>query len=172
MSPSPVSSTPILRRTLIWSAVATGALAIVAGAIGYAVAQGEGLVSGLLGVLLAAVFLGITGLSILIANRWYGDPLYVQLFFAIVLGGWLLKLGVFVVVMMLLAGQPWLDPMVFFLSIVAGVIMSLAIDVVVLTQMRLPHVSDTTLPTEVPEDRAPGAANRLDDGPVDEGPRS
>lgn len=172
MSPSPVSSTPILRRTLVWSAVATVVLALVAGGIGFAVAQGEGLVSGLLGVLLAALFLGITGLSILIANRWYGDPLYVQLFFAIVLGGWLLKLGVFVVVMILLAGQPWIEPMVFFLSIVAGVLMSLIIDVVVLTQMRLPNVSDTTLPTEVPEDRAPGAANDPSDGPADTAPRS
>jgi hypothetical protein len=172
MSPSPVSSTPILRRTLIWSAIATVVLAIIAGGIGYLVAQGEGLVSGLLGVLLAAVFLAITGISILIANRWYGDPIYVQLFFAIVLGGWLLKLGLFVVAMILLAGQPWLQPMVFFLSIVAGVLMSLAIDVIVLTSMRLPNVSDTTLPTEVPEDRAPGTANHIEGGPVEGGERS
>lgn len=164
MNPSPVSSTPILRRTLIWSAVATGILAVIAGGVGYIVAQGQGLVSGLLGVLLAALFLAITGISILVANRWYGDPLYVQLFFAIVLGGWLLKLGVFVVVMILLSGQPWIHPMVFFLSIVAGVLMSLVIDVLVLTRMRLPHVSDTTLPTEVPEDRAPGAANGTPEG--------
>lgn len=157
MSPSPVSSTPILRRTLLWSAVATVVLAIVAAVVGFAVAQGEGLVSGLLGILLAAVFLAITGISILVANRWYGDPIYVQLFFAIVLGGWLLKLGVFIVVMIVLSGQPWIVPMVFFLSIVAGVLMSLAIDVVVLTRMRLPHVSDASLPTEVPEDVAPGA---------------
>ncbi|MFK0241199.1 MULTISPECIES: hypothetical protein [unclassified Microbacterium] len=172
MSPSPVSSTPILRRTLIWSGVATVVLAVVAGGIGFLVAQGEGLVSGLLGVLLAALFLSITGASILIANRWYGDPIYVQLFFAIVLGGWLLKLGLFVVAMILLAGQPWLQPMVFFLSIVAGVLMSLAIDVIVLTSMRLPNVSDISLPTEVPEDRAPGAANHIEEGPVDGGPRS
>ncbi|PKQ33567.1 MAG: hypothetical protein CVT61_15545 [Actinobacteria bacterium HGW-Actinobacteria-11] len=172
MSPSPVSSTPILRRTLIASGVATAVLAIIAGGVGYLVAQGEGLVSGLLGVLLAALFLAITGISILIANRWYGDPIYVQLFFAIVLGGWLLKLGLFVVAMILLAGQPWLHPMVFFLSIVAGVLMSLAIDVIVLTRMRLPNVSDVSLPTEVPEDRAPGRANDIGEGPVDEAPRS
>ncbi|WP_406249738.1 hypothetical protein ACI7YT_06890 [Microbacterium sp. M] len=155
MSPSPVSSTPILRRTLVWSAIAAGILAVLAGGIGYAVAGGEGLVSGLLGVLLAVIFLGITGLSILIANRWYGDPLYVQFFFAIVLGGWLLKLGLFVVIMIVLAGQPWIVPMVFFLSIVAGVAMSLIIDVVVLTRMRLPNVSDISLPTVNPEDEAP-----------------
>lgn len=155
MSPSPVSSTPILRRTLVWSAIAAGILAILAGGIGYAVAGGAGLASGLLGVLLAVVFLGITGLSILIANRWYGDPLYVQFFFAIVLGGWLLKLGLFVVIMIVLAGQPWIVPMVFFLSIVAGVAMSLIIDVVVLTRMRLPNVSDISLPTVNPEDEEP-----------------
>ncbi|WP_309101917.1 hypothetical protein [Microbacterium sp.] len=156
MSPSPVSSTPILRRTLIWSGVATVGLAVVAGALGFLFAHVPGLVSGLLGVLLAALFLAITAISILVANRWYGDPLYVQLFFAIVLGGWLLKLGVFVVVMIVLSGAPWIHPMTFFLSIVAGVMMSLAIDVLVLTRMRLPHVSDTSLPTEVPEDVAPG----------------
>jgi len=169
MSPSPVSSTPILRRTLIWSAIATGVLAVIAAAVGFVVAQGQGLVSGLLGVLLAALFLAITGLSILIANRWYGDPLYVQLFFAIVLGGWLLKLGVFVVVMILLGGASWIHPMVFFLSIVAGVLMSLVIDVLVLSRMRLPSVSDTSLPTEVPEDRAPGQADRAPKGPSEGG---
>lgn len=152
MSPSPVSSTPILRRTLIWSGASALILAVVAGGVGFAVAQGEGLLSGLLGVLLAVLFLAITAISILVANRWYGDPLYVQLFFAIVLGGWLLKLGIFLVLMILLSGAPWIEPVVFFLSIVAGVVMSLVIDVVVLTRMRLPNVSDVSLPTENPED--------------------
>jgi len=156
VSPSPVSSNPILRRTLIWSAVSMAVLAIVAGAIGLLVGGTEGLVSGLLGVVLAMLFLGITALSILIANRWFGDPLYVQLFFAIVLGGWLLKLGLFVVIMIVLSGQPWIEPMVFFLSIVTGVVATLVIDVIVITRMRLPHVSDASLPSEAPIDRAPG----------------
>ncbi|WP_341942447.1 hypothetical protein [Microbacterium sp. LWH10-1.2] len=164
MSPSPVSSTPILRRTLIWSAVATGILAVIAGGVGYIVAQSQGLVSGLLGVLLAALFLAITGISILVANRWYGEPLYVQLFFAIVLGGWLLKLGIFFLVMVLISGQPWIHPTVFIFSFVAGVLMSLVIDAVTLMKMRLPVVSDASLPTEVPEDRAPGAANSTPEG--------
>jgi len=42
----------------------------------------------------------------------------------------------------------------------------------VITRMRLPNVSDANLPTEVPEDRAPGAANRADDEPLEGGPRS
>lgn len=156
MSPSPVSSNPILRRTLLWSALSMVVLAIVAGVIGLLVGGGEGLVSGLLGVVLAMLFLGITALSILIANRWFGDPLYVQLFFAIVLGGWLLKLGLFVVIMIVLSGQAWIEPMVFFLSIVTGVVATLVIDVIVITRMRLPNVSDASLPSEAPLDRAPG----------------
>lgn len=168
MSPSPVSSTPILRRTLIWSAVAAVVLAVVAGVIGFLVGQQEGLISGLLGVLLAALFLAITGASILIANRWYGDPIYVQLFFAIVLGGWLLKLGLFVVAMIVIAGQPWIHPMVFFLSIVAGVLMSLVVDMIVVMKMRLPNVSDIELPTEVPEDVAPGTTRKPADPSSDQ----
>ncbi|KQQ68915.1 hypothetical protein [Microbacterium sp. Leaf320] len=156
MSPSPVSSNPILRRTLLWSALSMVVLALVAGGIGLLVDGVEGLVSGLLGVVLAMLFLGITALSILIANRWFGDPLYVQLFFAIVLGGWLLKLGLFVVIMIVLSGQPWVSPMVFFLSIVTGVVATLIIDVIVITKMRLPNVSDASLPTEAPTDHAPG----------------
>ncbi|MFT4157135.1 MAG: hypothetical protein QM630_04295 [Microbacterium sp.] len=158
MSPSPVSSTPILKRTLIWSAAFAGVLAIVAGIAGFLIAETPGLVSGLLGVLIAAVFLAITGISILIANRWYDDPIYVQLFFAIVLGGWLLKLGVFFMIMVLVSGQPWMHPTIFLVSLVVGVVISLAVDVVVLMKMRLPVVSDVSLPTEVPEDRAPGAS--------------
>ena len=158
MSPSPVSSTPILRSTLIWSALAAAVLALIAGGIGYAVAGANGLWSGLLGVVLAVLFLGITAGSILFANRWYGDPIYVQLFFAIVLGGWLVKLGLFLVGMMMLSGQPWVEPLVFFLSIVAGVAMSLIVDVIVLTRMRLPNVSDIELPTKNPEDEGPDDA--------------
>ncbi|UJP11374.1 hypothetical protein L2X99_07625 [Microbacterium sp. KUDC0406] len=152
---TPVSSTPILRRTLLWSAAGALVVGIVAGAIGFVVGGWNGMWSGLLGVFLAFVFLAITGASILIANRWFGDPLYVQIFFAIVLGGWLIKLGIFIVVMIVLSGQAWIQPMVFFLSIVAGVLLSLVVDVIVLTKMRLPHVSDVELPSEAPEDHAP-----------------
>ena len=156
MTSSPVSSTPILRRTLAWSAAAAVVLALIAGGIGYAVDGTDGLWSGLIGVLLAFVFLAITAGSILFANRWFGDPIYVQLFFAIVLGGWLLKLGVFLVVMIVLSGQPWIAPLVFFLSIVAGVVLSLVVDMIVLMRMRLPHVSDIGLPTVNPEDEVEG----------------
>ncbi len=155
MNPSPVTSTPILRTALIASGIAAIVLAIVAAIVGGAVKGTPGVWSGLIGALIAVLFGAITAGSILVANRWFGQELYAQLFFAIVLGGWFLKLGLFVVLILVLRGQPWLEPVVFFWALLAGVIASLAIDAVVFLRMRLPHVSDSTLPTVAPEDVAP-----------------
>ena len=148
MTPSPVSSTPILRTVLVWSGAVTAVLAVAGAVVGYLVAGETGLWSALVGVLVAAVFLAITGASILIANRWYGDALYVPLFFAIVLGGWILKFVVFIVALLLLRDQPWIEPTVFFVAVVVSVLASLLVDVVVLLRMRVPHVSDVQLPTD------------------------
>lgn len=156
MTPSPVSSTPILRTVLVWSGAVTAVLALAGALVGYLVAGTTGLWSALVGVLVAAVFLAITGASILIANRWYGDALYVPLFFAIVLGGWILKFVVFIVALLLLRDQPWIEPTVFFVAVVVSVLASLVVDVVVLLRMRVPHVSDVALPTD------PDAGDRTD----------
>ncbi|MDZ8201727.1 hypothetical protein RZO50_09370 [Microbacterium sp. SSW1-59] len=158
MSPSPVSSTPILRTALMWSGAVTAALAVAAALIGLLVAGTEGLWSGLAGVLIAAVFLAITAASILIANRWYGDPLYVPIFFGIVLGGWILKLVVFIIALLLLRDQPWIAPTVFFVALVVSVMASLAVDVAVLLKMRIPHVSDVSLPSASDADEDEGGA--------------
>ena len=149
-----VSSTPVLRTTLVWSAAATAVLAVLGAVVGWAVGGTDGLWSALVAILLAAVFLGFTGASILIANRWYGDPLYVPIFFGLVMGAWLLKFVVFIVVLLTLRDQPWLNGPVFFVALVVSVLASLAIDVVVMLRMRIPHVSDVTLPTAEEIDRA------------------
>jgi hypothetical protein len=145
---TPVSSTPILRTVLMWSGTVTAILAVVGAIVGFLVAGTTGLWSALAGVLVAAVFLGITGASILIANRWFGDPLYVPIFFGIVMGGWILKFVVFIVILLVLRSQPWIEPAVFFLAAVVSVLASLAVDVVVMVRMRVPHVSDVELPTD------------------------
>jgi hypothetical protein len=152
MSPSPVSSTLILRTTLRWSAIVTAVLAVLAGIVGFLAAGTTGLWSALAGVLIAAVFLAITGLSILIANRWFGDDLYVPIFFGIVLGGWILKFIIFIVALLILRGQPWIEPTVFFVSVVVSVLASLAVDVVVMLRTRVPHVSDIALPDDPEEE--------------------
>lgn len=142
-----LSSTPVLRTTLLWSAAATAALAVAGAIVGFAVAGPSGLWSAIVAIVLAAVFLGFTAGTILIANRWYGDALYVPIFFGAVMGGWLIKFVLFIVVLLVLRGQPWLNTTVFFIALVASVLASLVIDVMVMLRMRLPHVTDATLPT-------------------------
>ena len=156
-SATPISSTPILRTVLLWGGIVTGGLAVIGGVVGYLVAGTNGLWSALVGVLIAALFLGITVASILIANRWFGDALYVPIFFGIVLGGWILKFALFLFLLFVLRDQPWVEPVIFFLCLVTSVIASLLVDVLVLLRMRVPHVSDVQLPTD------PEAGDRRDD---------
>ncbi|MEZ3156272.1 hypothetical protein AB1K56_05010 [Microbacterium sp. BWR-S6Y] len=144
----PLSSTPVLRTALVWGGIVTAVLLVVGAVVGFAVGGAGGLGSALSGVAVSAIFLAVTATSILVANRWFGDPLYVPIFFGIVLGGWLLKLILFIVAIVVLRGQGWVDPVVFYVALVVSVIASLAVDVVVLLRMRIPSVSDITLPTD------------------------
>ncbi|WP_345752416.1 hypothetical protein [Microbacterium rhizophilus] len=154
--PTSISSTPVLRTALIWGAVATVVVAVVGGGIGFAVAGADGAFSALAGAAIAAVFMLLTAVSILIANRWFGDALYVPIFFGIVLGGWLLKLVLFIVALLLLRGQPWIVPGVFFVSLVVSVVASLAIDGIAMLRSRAPYV-DVKLPGEdAPDETASG----------------
>ena len=146
-TPREVSSNRLLRTTLLWSAIVTAGLAVVGAIVGFAVAGTSGLWSALAAVLLAAVFLGLTAGTILVANRWYGDPLYTPIFFGAVMGGWIVKFALFIVVLFVLRRAPWLNGTVFFVALVVSVIASLAIDVVVMLRMRVPYVGDVSLPT-------------------------
>jgi hypothetical protein len=153
------SSSVILRMTLVWSAVITGILAVVGAVIGYLVAGPTGLASALVGVLLAGLFLGMTALIILIAGRLPAGPMQIPTFFGIVLGGWVVKLVVFIVALLVLRGQPWIEPFIFFFSVLVSVIASLVVDLVVMARARVPYVGDVDLPTssEASEERTDGS---------------
>ncbi|MEV1130827.1 hypothetical protein [Agromyces sp. NPDC049794] len=140
------TSNPVLRRALLWGAALAAVVLVVSGILGLVFAGTEGLVSALIGTLMAAVFMGITAASILFANRFASSDVFVGAFFGIVLGGWLLKFIVFIVLVVLLRGADWLNPTVLFLSLVAGVIASLVVDVLVVTKSRMPYASDVRLP--------------------------
>ncbi|HEX6953624.1 MAG TPA: hypothetical protein VF156_01980 [Agromyces sp.] len=140
------TSNPVLRRALLWGGVLAAVIAVVGGLLGFVFAGTEGLVSALLGTVIAVLFMGLTVGSILLANRFAGSDVFVGAFFGIVLGGWLLKFILFIVLVVALRDAEWLDPVVLFLSIVAGVIGSLVVDVLVVAKARLPYASDTRLP--------------------------
>ncbi|AMG82895.1 MULTISPECIES: hypothetical protein [Micrococcales] len=132
-----VTSTPVLRRTLRWSAGITVGLAFVGACIGWLLAAERGLISAITGVVLTAVFLAITAISLLVANRWYGSPLYVPIFFAIVLGSWLAKFILFFITLTLLRGQNWIEPMIFFVAVVISVLTTLVLDTIILLRSGL-----------------------------------
>ena len=62
------------------------------------------------------------------------------------LGSWVLKLVLFVVLSIWLRSQPWLDPTVFFVTVIIAVVGSLVFDVIAFQRARVPYVGDVELP--------------------------
>lgn len=131
------SSAPILKRTLLWGFIGAAVLAVVGGILSFFIAGGVGALSAVLGAFFAAVFLGITAASILVAVRFD-----IVAFFGIVLGAWLIKFVIFIVAAVLLKNQSWVSAPILFLTMIIGVVLSLTIDVVVVMKSRMPYVSD------------------------------
>ena len=138
MNGRPDSAQAVLRYALLLGALVAAVVAVVGGGLGLVVAGVPGLLSGLAGAAFALLFLGVTAVGVLAAGRTLDGPLGPTVFFGIVLGGWVVKLVLFLVAMLLLRDQPWVEPVVLFLAIVATVIGSLAADVVAVTRARIP----------------------------------
>lgn len=138
----------LLNRALRYGGVVAVAVAVIAGTVGWLNSGLPGLLGGLFGAALAAVFLGLTAVSMLVAGRVTkgdpGDPL----FFGIVLGAWLLKLVAFVIAAIFVRAWDAVDPVVFFWAVIAAVIGTLIADVVAIARTRIPYVSDVKLPGE------------------------
>jgi hypothetical protein len=143
-----MSVTPILTLALRYGALVAGVVAVGGGIIGWLVAGVPGLVGALVGAALAAVYLGLTAGSMLLAGKVTRGDGTSPLFFGVVLGVWLLKLVVFVVVAIWLRGQEWMDPRVFFGAVIVAVLGSLVADIVAYQRARVPYVSDVRLPGE------------------------
>lgn len=146
-----VSSTPVLRAALIWGLSIGAAAVVVAAVAGLLIAQGPGLWSGVLGALVGVIFPAMTALSILVANRWFGNPAYLQIFFGIVMGAWIVKFVLVIVLLLVLARLDWIVPLIFYVALVATAVASLVVDLMVLRKIRIPAASDVQLPQHDPE---------------------
>jgi len=131
------SSVPILKRSLLFGLLYAVAIAVLGGGIAWLSVGAIGALSVVIGAVMAAVFLGITAASILVALKYD-----IVAFFAIVLGAWLLKFVLFLVLAIALRDQPWINTTSLFLALIAGVIGSLVVDVVVVMKTRMPYISD------------------------------
>lgn len=126
----------VLRRALVAGAVAAAAIAVVTAVVGGITSGPSGVVSGLLGAAFALLFLGVTAAGLLLADR-VGGPAS-GAFFAALLGGWLVKFALFLLAMIALRDQPWIQPVVLFCAVTATVLASLVVDVLVVARGRIP----------------------------------
>ena len=127
----------VLHRALVGGLIVTAAIGVVAGLAGLLLAGLGGLASGLIGAAFALVFLGLTIVGLLVSNRMLAGPNAMG-GLVIVLGGWFLKVVLFIAAMVLLSHQPWVQPMVLFLALVTAVLAFLVLDAVVVARARIP----------------------------------
>lgn len=138
--------TAVLTRALVYGGIVAVVCAVAGAGIGWLVAGSTGLAGGLLGAALPAVFLGLTTVSVLVGQRFTRDDPTNPLFFAVVVGALGVKFVIFLVFMIWLRGQTWLDLGVFAFTTIAAVIGSLIGDAVALGRTRVPYVGDVRLP--------------------------
>jgi hypothetical protein len=144
-------TSPILPLAIRYGVALTLLIAVAGSLVGYLVAGIPGLISALIGAGLTAVFMGLTAFSIIVAARVAKDEASSVLFFGVVLGVWLLKFVVFIAILVILRTQPFIDPIVMFVSILAAVIGSLFVDVLAYVRARVPYVGNIALPGDSSE---------------------
>lgn len=149
----PSTAAPVLRRALLYGAGVSFAIAIIGSVVGALVAELEGMLSALIGAGMGFVFLGLTAASILLADRVTGSDLLSPAYFGIVIGAWIVKFIVFLVLVFSLRDAGFVEPTVLFFTLVAAVLGGLITDIVAVTRSRVPYVSDVRLPgkDEIPD---------------------
>lgn len=108
------------------------AIALVGGGLGFVFAGAAGLISGLIGAALALVFSSLTAFSVK-----FGGQLSLGGFFGVVLGGWIVKLVGFIVLIALLKGATFIAGPVLFFTLVASILGTLIIDTLIVMKSRI-----------------------------------
>ncbi|WP_421740485.1 hypothetical protein [Cellulomonas sp.] len=119
----PAGSTVVLRQALRDMLVLLGVLTVVGVGVGYLVDGMAGVWGALLGVGIALIFSGTTVVSVL--KTVNSEP---TMMMAVIMGAWLAKLIVVIIVMVILRQFDFYNPMVLFLVSVVGVIGSAVLD--------------------------------------------
>jgi hypothetical protein len=125
----------VIARVLRLGSLLVVAIALVGTIIGYLVAGVPGVYAALIGSGAAFLFTALTALSVLI-----GSKLNLAGFLGAVLGGWLVKMVLFLIGFSFLNKADWLThesrPIVFF-TVVTAVIGGLVIDTMIVSKARL-----------------------------------
>jgi hypothetical protein len=125
----------ILRRAMRDTALLLGALIVLGCTIGVLVAGAAGVWGALLGAAIAAFFCGTT-----IWSMWRTVGAPPSQMAIVVLGAWLAKIVVLVVVLALLRSADFYDPYVFAAVLLVGAIGSALLDYRAVARGRMPYV--------------------------------
>lgn len=139
------TAAPALRLSIVYGASLSVAIAVVASVVGALAAGLPGLLSGLIGAGMGFVFLAVTAGSILLADRATKGDLLSPAYFGIVLGAWLLKFALFLVLVFTLRDAAFVEPTVLFIALVVAVLGGLVVDLVAVSRARVPYVSDSRM---------------------------
>jgi hypothetical protein len=112
-------------------------VALVGSGVGFLVYGLPGVNSALLGAGIAVVFGAMT-----IGSIRFGSKLGLNGFYALVLGGWLLKILLFAILLGVLQSADFISGPMFFFAVVASVLGGLAIDSYLVLSAKLPVVEN------------------------------
>jgi len=130
----------VMTRVLKFGLLLVLGISLMGSLAGFFVAGMSGVFGALVGGSAVLIFTGMTALSVLI-----GSKLPLAGFVGTVLGGWLIKMVLFLVIFRLIDNADWLTqearPVVFF-TIVAAVVGGLILDTMIVSKARFPVVTD------------------------------
>lgn len=126
----------VFTKVLKLGSLLIASIAVLGSVIGFFAAGLPGLFGALAGAAIALIFVSLTAISVLIGSR-----LSLGGFYGVVLGGWILKLVLFVIAISVLKSIEGLNGVAVFATLVASVLGSLAVDGFVVTKSKIPVVS-------------------------------
>jgi len=130
----------VMTRVLRFGLLLVLGISLMGSLAGFFVAGMSGVFGALVGGSAVLIFTGMTALSVLI-----GSKLPLAGFVGTVLGGWLIKMVLFLVIFTLIDNADWLTqearPVVF-ITIVAAVVGGLILDTMIVSKARFPVVTD------------------------------
>lgn len=126
----------VFTKVLKLGSLLIASIAVLGSVIGFFAAGLPGLFGALAGAAIALIFVSLTAISVLV-----GSKLSLGGFYGVVLGGWILKLVLFVLAISVLKSIEGLNGVAVFATLVASVLGSLAVDGFVVTKSKIPVVS-------------------------------
>lgn len=129
------NTSDLFKLVLKQGTLLSAAIAAFGSGMGFLLAGDEGVNSALIGAGIALVFNTLTAVSV-----WLGSKLPLGGFYGMVLGGWIIKIVLFMIALGTLKGATFIDGPVLFFTIVACVLGGLTIDSLAVLRARIPVV--------------------------------